>query len=45
MQENSIVIDNQKAVADKLQDGRRYCVIYVATDGYLAGLIKLSRIR
>ncbi|EPR1253634.1 HAD-IC family P-type ATPase, partial [Salmonella enterica subsp. enterica serovar Schwarzengrund] len=38
MQENSIVIDNQKAVADKLRmEGAT--VIYVATDGYLAGLI------
>ncbi|MBJ2414200.1 heavy metal translocating P-type ATPase, partial [Salmonella enterica subsp. enterica serovar Derby] len=37
MQENSIVIDNQKAVADKLRmEGAT--VIYVATDGYLAGL-------
>ncbi|HFK5265175.1 TPA: HAD-IC family P-type ATPase [Escherichia coli] len=41
MQENSIVIDNQKAVADKLRmEGAT--VIYVATDGYLAGLIAIS---
>ncbi|MGS1869061.1 hypothetical protein [Klebsiella michiganensis] len=34
MQENSIVIDNQKAVADTLRmEGAT--VIYVATDGHL----------
>ncbi len=41
MQENSIVIDNQKAVADTLRmEGAT--VIYVATDGNLAGLIAIS---
>ncbi|MBJ8725207.1 Ag(+)-translocating P-type ATPase SilP, partial [Citrobacter freundii] len=41
MQENSIVIDNQKAVADTLRmEGAT--VIYVATDGDLAGLIAIS---
>ncbi|HHK5667545.1 TPA: HAD-IC family P-type ATPase, partial [Serratia marcescens] len=41
MQENSIVIDNQKAVADTLRmEGAT--VIYVATDGHLAGLIAIS---
>ena len=41
MQENRIVIDNQKAVADTLRmEGAT--VIYVATDGHLAGLIAIS---
>ncbi|EJI6650683.1 heavy metal translocating P-type ATPase [Escherichia coli] len=41
MQENSIVVDNQKAVADTLRmEGAT--VIYVATDGDLAGLIAIS---
>jgi len=41
MQENSIVIDNQKATADALRrEGAT--VIYVATDGQLAGLIAIS---
>ncbi|EQB8222023.1 copper-transporting P-type ATPase, partial [Klebsiella aerogenes] len=41
MQENSIVIDSQKATADALRrEGAT--VIYVATDGQLAGLIAIS---
>jgi Cu+-exporting ATPase len=41
MQENSIVIDNQKTTADALRrEGAT--VIYVATDGQLAGLIAIS---
>ena len=41
LEENSIVIDNQKAVADTLRmEGAT--VIYVATDGDLAGLIAIS---
>lgn len=41
MQENSIVIDSQKTTADALRrEGAT--VIYVATDGQLAGLIAIS---
>lgn len=41
MQENSIVIDNQKAVADTLRmEGAT--VIYVAVDGHPAGVIAIS---